>query len=77
MKLYKKYVIGTLIYGLIFILGLIGIIYFSVIKNIILAIICILISCISLDNFFCSSRLKSRSYKIKTHYTIPLFLKKK
>ena len=77
MNIYKRYFIGTLIYGLIFILGLMGVIYFSVIKNIILVIICILICYVCLDNFFCSSRANKCGFNIKKHYTIPLFLRRK
>ena len=78
MDMYRKYLIGSFIYGLFFIFGLTGIIYFSILKNTVLAVISILICIVCLDNFFCSSRANkcNPKLKIKTHYTIPLFFKR-
>ena len=77
MNLYNKYIFGTFVYGLFFILGLIEIIYFSIIKNIILIVINILICIVCLDNFFAAQEQINVDIRLRsTLYSSILFKKK-
>ena len=71
------YSISTISYGLIFMLAILSIIYSTLTKKIPITIISVLIAIVSLDNFFCSCRIKKAGYKAKNHYGIPPFLKNK
>ncbi len=74
---YKAYVLSTIAYGLFALIGFAGLIYFLMNKNYFLALICLAIFYVSLDNFFCGARLEKTGKKVKSHYAVPPFLRKK
>ena len=76
MQIPKSYIISTLLYGLIAVLGLISAIFFLIKRNWFLAVISALIIYVSTDNFFCGTRF-GKACKIKAkHYILPPFFKK-
>ena len=67
-----KNVTRTLIYGLFYILGIIGLLYFFIVGDAFLAVISILIAVVSLNNLFCNVKLKKSTYKnVKEQVNIP------
>ena len=74
---YQQYIISTLLYGLMALLGVIGLVYFSIQQQWFLVVISTLIVYVSIDNFFCGERVCNAGFKVKSHYVIPPFLKKK
>ena len=69
------YALSSLFYFLAFLSGVLFLGWSLKNKNIYLGIIAVLIIYISLDNFFCSSRIKKYGYKAKGHYSFPGFRK--
>ena len=77
MKIPKKYVIETMLYGLTALIGIISTAIFLIQMNWFIVMVSIAVILVSLDNFFCGTRFgKVCSIKTK-HYIIPPFLKRK
>ena len=74
---YNLYIISTLLYGLMALLGGIGLVYFLIQGQWFLVLISGLIVYVSVDNFFCGERVCNAGFKVKSHYVIPPFLKKR
>lgn len=74
---YKVYVISTLLYGVMALLGLFCFIYFLFRQEWFLVIISGLIVYVSVDNFFCGERVCNAGLIVKSHHVIPPFLKKR
>ena len=72
-----SYILSTIVYGMIFVIALSLSVYFSIIHRWFLVIISLLMIYVCLDNFFCGARACKVGYRIKTHYAIPPFFKKK
>lgn len=74
---YSDYVLYTILYGVIGLVGLVLSIVFLIQERYILVGIGFLIFLISMDNFFCNSRAKKCGIKTTGHYSLPEFLKRK
>ncbi|MBR9676702.1 hypothetical protein GOV04_01000 [Candidatus Woesearchaeota archaeon] len=74
---YERYVRTTIMYGVIALIGFFGFLYFAFTNDWFLAVISLAMLIVSLDNFFCGTRLSGATGKTCNHYVMPPFLKKK
>lgn len=65
----------TMLYGLVAIVAAIGAVAFALGRRWIVALVCIAMVLVALDNFFCGTRARACGYKAKGHYILPPFLK--
>lgn len=72
-----KYKISTTIYALAFLFGLIMSIISLIQERYLAFVIALAFSYVAWDNTFCGNHARVCGYKVKGHYVIPPFLKKK
>ena len=74
---YKLYVVSTIGYGLVAIAAFAGGVYLLRIHRYFLALICLVMVYIALDNFFCGHRAKAAGIDAHSHYFFPFKKRKK
>jgi hypothetical protein len=72
---YRLYVISTIGYMICAGLGLGSAIYFAMSHRWFLFVIALLFTYVSVDNFFCGTRLAKTGCPVHKHYILPPFLK--
>ena len=73
---YTVYAVSTVLYGAVVVLGVFVAVYFFIKGMVFLSLIGLVLTLVSLDNFFCGMRAKNAGAKVKGRYVIPFMRKK-
>jgi hypothetical protein len=76
MNLHTRYIISTVGYGVVAVLGAAAGVYAYTARNWILLGVCLLIVGVAVDNFFCGDRCRVAGLPATGEYTIPPFLRR-